>query len=51
MRHREERELVRRYYIDGVNQSELGRLYGVRQPRISRKLKRVLAKMRQAAEG
>ena len=45
----EERELVRRYYIDGVNQSELGRLYGVRQACISRKLKRIRKKMRRAA--
>lgn len=47
---RKERELVRRYYLDGATQMELAKQYGIRQPRVSRELKRILAKMRRAAE-
>lgn len=47
---REEREMVRKYYLDGVSQAELARRYRVGQAQISKRLKRSLAKMRRAAE-
>lgn len=47
---RKERELIRKYYLDGITQEELSRRYGIGQSTLSKKLKRVLAKMRRAAE-
>lgn len=47
---RKEWGLVRRYYLDGATQKELAKQYGIRQPQVSKELKRILAKMRRAAE-
>lgn len=46
----EEQKLVRMYYFDGIPQKELARRYGTRQSMVSKRLKRILAKMRRAAE-
>lgn len=47
---KEEWELVRKYYIDGVTQTELARQCGTRQSTLGRELQKILAKMRRAAE-
>ncbi len=46
----EERELVRMHYFDGLTQAEIARQCGIGQPMIHKRLKKILAKMRRAAE-
>lgn len=45
-----EREIIQAYYFDGTEQKELAGRYGFSQPDMSRRLKKILAKMRRAAE-
>lgn len=43
-----ERKFIWRYYVQGVRQMELAREYGISQAQVSRMLKRILMKMREA---
>lgn len=46
----QEREMIQMYYLDGVTQMELARQYGCAQTTMHKRLKKILGKMRRAAE-
>ena len=46
----EERELIKKHFFDGLSQVEISREYGVNQSNISRKISRILLKLKNFIE-
>ena len=47
---KDEEKLIREHFFEGISQVELGKMYGIDQSNISRKIKKILKKLKNFLE-